>query len=77
MDYRQDIAVCPRCKKVPSIRLGMAIVHTTDLQIDTYHISCCELDGRTWISKSYAILHWNLKALNLNSKIWQPEFSFV
>jgi hypothetical protein len=78
MNYKKDIAPCPRCNKVPAIVVGKCSVcgnPNIDL-LDSYGISCCGLSGKRWISKSWAILHWNLVALNRYSRHQQLEFQW-
>jgi hypothetical protein len=76
MDYKKDISPCPRCGKVPTIICGRTLVYGTSNEIDTFCFTCCGLGDKTWISKSYAILKWNIIALNPYSKVYQLEFNF-
>jgi len=69
MDYRKDIAICPRCGKRPKIDKGKCFVCNSDIEMDTFAIGCCGIDGGRWIAKSFSILHWNLKALNSYYKL--------
>ena len=62
-NIKRDIVECPNCGKTPLINEGVAQVMHTKYTIPTYGIYCCGINGKSWVSKSWAILHWNLKAL--------------